>query len=84
MQGKDYYQIVDPETDERYCETEDIKDALRWALQEIRNCSRSFRENHLNLIGALETYIECLEDEQKELAQEIKAQLDSVDSRYCD
>lgn len=84
MNGKDYAQIVDTDLDDKYSETEEIKNSLEYLLDDIRSCSRDFRENHIDLIGALETYIESMTDELDELQNEINEQLDSVDSSYCD
>lgn len=84
MYGKDYYQIVDTDLDDKYAETDEIKNSLDCILDEIKHSSRDFRENHIDLIGAIETYIDSLEDELVEIEQEINEQMDSVDSSWCD
>lgn len=84
MFGKDYCQIVDTDLDEKYAETDEIRDSLKYLLDDIKHCSRDFRENHIDLIGAIETYIDSLEDELSEIQCEIDGQLDSVDSSWCD
>lgn len=84
MYGKDYAQVVDVELDERYNETEQTRDSLRYLLDDVLHCSRDFRDEHLDLIGMLETYIDSLGDELKILDSEIQEQLDSVDSNWCD
>ena len=82
--GKDYAQIVDTETEDRLNELAEVRDSLHLLLHEMKHYSRTFREEHIDLMGDIENWIDCIEDEAHYLEEDVKAQLDSVDSTWCD
>lgn len=84
MVGVDYMQVVSGALDDRLNELEELRDAVRYLISTWEDCSRKVKDEHINLTGDAETWLESLEDEIRETEREIDKELNSVSASYCD
>lgn len=84
MVGVDYRQVVSESLDNRLSALEELRDAVHYALTVYKDSGKAIREEHIDLAGDLEKWVDVLDEEIKEVKDEIDGELNSVSASYCD
>ena len=82
--GVDYRQVVSESLDNRLSALEELRDAVHYALTVYKDSGKVIKEEHIDLAGDLEKWVDVLDDEIKEVETEIDEELNSVSASYCD